>query len=491
MPIGPGGAAGQVGPQVGDGQPQQHRAHNADPHGRHGFTHAAHHALKHLAHRKGQIAKGQPPQAANAHFNHRGRIGKQADELSPKEQDAQHQHPGHPQGQLHQVPGARVNAVQPTGADVLPCIGGGRGAEGKVGHHGKAVHAHDGYAGSDHRRAQGVGQALHHNGRQGENGLGNARRQAQAREAAAQLPVQAQGVAVNVHGVPHAHQANQAQHPGHRLGHDGCPGHAGHPHAQVPHEIQVQHNVHQAGNHQIDQGVQAVSQAAQHTGKNVVHAAAQNADEDNLQILRGARGHLRGRSHHGHQPRRNEIPPHGHHQARSNGQKNGGAHRAAELLPVLGPEILGGKNARARGNAHEQHNEQVQDGAGGSHRRQGGVPHILAHDDAVHGVVQLLGQVAQQQGNGKPDQAVHGTAYGHILHAKGLLDLLHHAPILPTRFRTGKPSFPGTSRAVPPGTFPLRPGRRKGRAPDSFRTRWPWPRGSPPGRRRQRQRRPG
>ena len=39
-------------------------------------------------------------------------------------------------------------------------------------------------------------------------------------------------------------------------------------------EIQVQHNVHQAGNHQIDQGVQAVSQATKtHRKKNAVHAA--------------------------------------------------------------------------------------------------------------------------------------------------------------------------------------------------------------------------
>ena len=344
----------------------------------------------------------------------------------PEQENTQHQHRCHGQGQHQHIPRAPVDALRLARAYVLPHKGGGRRAEGKVGHHGKAVHAHDRHAGGDHRRAQGVGQPLHDDGGQGENRLGHARGQAKAAQLAGQLTIQAQGTPGDRHHIPHPPQPNQAQDAGDALGDDGGPRHARHAQAEVFHKHNVQHNVHQAGQQQVQQRKHAVAHAAQHAGKDVVQRTAHHAQEQNLKIRHRPGLHLRGRIDQANQHGGCKVSHHHHEQAAQDRQGDGVAHHQAEVLLVLRAEELGGQDGGAGGHAHKQHQQQVQDWAGGAHGRQGRVAHILADDDGVHRVVQLLGQVADQQRNGKPDQPRHGLSLRHVLHAKKALEFFLH-----------------------------------------------------------------
>ena len=87
----------------------------------------------------------------------------------------------------------------------------------------------------------------------------------------------------------------------------------------------------------------------------------------------------------------------------------------------MGSEILGRKNAGPGRNAHEQNQQQIQNRPGRSHGGQRRIADVLAYDDGVHRIVKLLSQIADQQRNRKTNQAVHGTAYGHVLNAKPAL----------------------------------------------------------------------
>ena len=67
---------------------------------------------------------------------------------------------------------------------------------------------------------------------------------------------------------PDEHQ--QGAHRAHPLGDEGGPGHAGHPHVELDHKDQVQHDVGQAGDHQKEQGGAAVSLGVVDAVKGVV-----------------------------------------------------------------------------------------------------------------------------------------------------------------------------------------------------------------------------
>ena len=88
--------------------------------------------------------------------------------------------------------------------------------------------------------------------------------------------------------------------------------------------------------------------------------------------------------------------------------------KLGELLPLLGAEILGNHDAGPDGNADEQNDHQVQDRPGTADRRQRIVPDEAADNDAVHRVVQLLGDIADQHGDGKADDLGDGIPLPHI-----------------------------------------------------------------------------
>ena len=75
-----------------------------------------------------------------------------------------------------------------------------------------------------------------------------------------------------------------------------------------------------------------------------------------------------------------------------------------EILVVPGAEILGDDHAGAGGETHEKAHQGVDGGTGGAHGGQRLLADEVAHHDGVHGVVELLEQVADEQGDGKGHQ---------------------------------------------------------------------------------------
>ena len=247
---------------------------------------------------------------------------------------------------------------------------------------------------------------------------GNAGGQAQHQQLLHHVALGPQGVPVDVQGVFHPHQPPQAQNGGDELGDDGGPGHAGHIPVELGDKQQVQHDVEPAGYQQEDQRHHRIPHAPQHAGDDVVIGHARNAPKNNGQIVGCPFKNFRRRAHQlqkrGHQQR-----PHHHDDQRGQkSQRNGGSHRLGKLLPLLGAKILGHHDVCAGGDADEQHQQQIQHRAAGPHGGQGVIPYVTPHHNAVHCVVHLLGQVAQQQGDGKLYQLFDGAAHRHILGAQ-------------------------------------------------------------------------
>ena len=157
------------------------------------------------------------------------------------------------------------------------------------------------------------------------------------------------------------------------------------------------------------------AQAPEDAGEDVVEPAARDAQEDDLHIadahvvglLRGAQHSEHGGGH--------RCPKDHHEEGGDEGEHHAGAHGVAELLLLLRAEVLGHHDARPGGDAHEEDNQQVQRGPAPAHGGQGVVPHVLADDDGVGGVVELLGNVADEQGHGKGHDLLPGFAHGHVL----------------------------------------------------------------------------
>ena len=95
-------------------------------------------------------------------------------------------------------------------------------------------------------------------------------------------------------------------------------------------------------------------------------------------------------------------------------QRNAAADGAGQLLPLLCPEILGDHDAGSHGDADKQDKQKVQNRSRAAHGGQGIIAHIAAHHNAVNGVIKLLGNVADEHGDGKGDNLFPGRSHRHI-----------------------------------------------------------------------------
>ena len=88
-------------------------------------------------------------------------------------------------------------------------------------------------------------------------------------------------------------------------------------------------------------------------------------------------------------------------------------HRLAGLLVVARAQILRHHHARTYGQSLTEADEQIDGRTTGAHGGKGITAHKIAHDDTVSGVVHLLQQVAEDQRQGKQQQAFYNAALGH------------------------------------------------------------------------------
>ena len=309
------------------------------------------------------------------------------------------------------------------GAHILPGVNAHGVAKGHVGHHGEAVHPHDDHiAGNDHL-PQGVGQALHHQHRDGEDGLGDAGGHSQPDDSHGVGFIQRQIRPFQLkHGL-HVDQLEEAEHRREHLCQNGGQGHAGNAHMKSCHKPNVQANVQHCGQEQKGQGGQGISHAPQNSGENVVECKAGGAQEEDGQIALapvddGFRRAQQLQQRPGYQGSHNHGDNGG-----NQGQGQAVANGLCQILPILGPIILGNHNSGAGSHTYKQGQHQIENRPCTAHSRQRQVPNIFAHHNGIHGTVELLGQVADEHGHGKFGNAFPGRPDGHILGGKKLVQI--------------------------------------------------------------------
>ena len=133
-----------------------------------------------------------------------------------------------------------------------------------------------------------------------------------------------------------------------------------------------------------------------------------------------------------HQPQqggRKDQAEHREKQSHGHGHGHGGMHRAAYVVFIPGAEILGDNHRGARGQAHKEAHDQVnQIARSAAHCGQRLFAHIIAHHDGVHRVIELLEKGAQQNRKEKQQQLLPNHALGDpvFLHPGRFLFHLRH-----------------------------------------------------------------
>ena len=299
----------------------------------------------------------------------------------------------------HPGPQPGENAVAPAGADVLPAIGGHGHAQGVKDAGEQLVQLVGGGDGGHHHRAQAVDGSLQQNAANGRDGALQAHGDAHAQQAAGVILAEHKVIPGDVEQgefFPDEHQARQA---GDALGNHRGPGGPRHPHGDDHNQEQVQGDVQQGGDHQENHRRAAVPQGPQQACQHVVQHNGGDAQENHHDVAVGVVEDVRGGVH----PLQNG-PAQGHgenrdHQGEPAGQPQDVAHKALEVLKVLGAVALGHRDGEPGADAGAEAQNQEVDRAGGAHRRQGPCAQEAPHDDGVHHGVELLEQVAEHQGD--------------------------------------------------------------------------------------------
>ena len=105
-------------------------------------------------------------------------------------------------------------------------------------------------------------------------------------------------------------------------------------------------------------------------------------------------------------------------------------HRQLGIDPVLCSQILRHHHTGTYGDALTEADEQVDGGAAGAYGGKSVGTYKIAYDDGVGGVVQLLQQVAQDQGHSKQQKAFGDAALSHATGLRGSCDLCSHGSVL-------------------------------------------------------------
>lgn len=166
-------------------------------------------------------------------------------------------------------------------------------------------------------------------------------------------------------------EPQDGQHSGDTLGNDSGGSGTGHAPAQHGHEEQVQHQIGEAAGHQVYQGALGVAFGPEHTGTHVIDHGDDGTGQVYAKICHGiGEDFLRG-VHPNQQLPGEQHTQNGYHYAGAQAQYHGGVNELFQTWIVLGTVIHGIQDAGTGGQAQEEADEQVDEGAGGTNCRQG------------------------------------------------------------------------------------------------------------------------
>ena len=210
---------------------------------------------------------------------------------------------------------------------------------------------------------------------------------------------------VQVHQPPHdQHGADELRQHGGQRG-------AGHAHVEHGHEQQIQHQIGQPAGHEIQKRPPGIALGPQQSRADVVYHRDDRPGQIDAQIRHAQIEHVVRRGDPDEHRTRKDEAEHADGRARRRGQEHGAVNDLFQSLPVARAVVHGIKDARAGGQAQKQADEKIDERAGGAHGRQRLVAGERADHGGVDGVVKLLKQIGQENGEGERDQPARDGAF--------------------------------------------------------------------------------
>ena len=174
-----------------------------------------------------------------------------------------------------------------------------------------------------------------------------------------------------------------------------------HVHMEDGDEQDIQDNIGQGTGDQADERETAFSGSLQNADKHVVHDQGGCTGEIDLQISAGPVKHRVRCPHQAQDWRGDQNAEGGHQDAEQCAERNGGMHRLFCGLRMIGPDMPGNDDPGSGREPRHKTDHQVGIGSGGGDRGQGVSVEIVAHDQGIHGIVQLLKEIACKNRQGK------------------------------------------------------------------------------------------
>ena len=243
---------------------------------------------------------------------------------------------------------------------------------------------------SHHGRAEGVDGGLDHHVRQREHNALEAGGQADLQDLSQNMPVQLHRLQIQAQRTVLLGQAEDDQPCGHILGDGGGQGDPRYIHIQQNDRNQVQNDVDHARDDQEIQGALGVPLGPQDGGPEVICHGGRHSQKIDPQIDGRLVDHISGRRHPHQKLPGGKEAEHRQDRAADQGHQNGGVDRAAHHVVPLPSQIPGHHHIGAHGEPHKQGHQQVDQGGGGAHRRQGFLPGKPPHHNDISSVKQQL-----------------------------------------------------------------------------------------------------
>ena len=168
-------------------------------------------------------------------------------------------------------------------------------------------------------------------------------------------------------------------------------------HFECDDEQQVEHHIYKAAGNEKIQRVLGITDRAQDSGAHVVDHAGDHRHVHPAHIHDGVGHRVLRRFHDAQQRRRCEDTNNGHYGAARDGEDHRRVHRARGVLHVASAVILRDDDCRARGDAGEEADKQIEYLRGrAADRSQRLLADKAADNDRVNGVVKLLEKCAEE-----------------------------------------------------------------------------------------------
>ena len=315
---------------------------------------------------------------------------------------------------------AFFDAVNFSGADVLPRISGERGTQGTVGLLDDLLHAVRDGKRRHHSVAEAVYHALEHHTGDGDHGILQGHRHAEAERFGDDCPVRSQFFLIQTKVRYPAVRVEQAGCRRDGLGDDGGERHAEDAQAERQHKGEIQHHIDDTCQNQKIQGCSGIAKRTQDGGGPVVKSDADDPGTGGPHVGDRVADDVVRRREKPQQRRSKKNTQCADHKRRRDQDIERVRDGAAHVFLILGSEVLRHDDADADREAGAQRKEQKVHGAAGPDRRQGVLAHKIPHNDRIHHVVKLLEKVADQQRQGKFQDVPCRAADGHVGYVLGV-----------------------------------------------------------------------